>query len=781
MLFYGPNIMTALGLSAFRLQTLMITFTQTHTMTYKILFVAAVLSLQQISAQQLLFSKQNYKDSIALSQTIPALAQQVITIYHSSDKPLYYDGMLRFCLLTGQNELVVSYIDSLKKSIPPLSQQGIAGVGLHYEMLAKARLAQKKLTTSFDEIFRQLFTRAYEQLDGDARNYMSLAAAPNMADLKRTLDIDIINDGKKDTITLSDAVQLLRDYNSYVSLSLISPLMKPIIAAEDNKTFVIDRILIKTRDGSTVQAEAGRRRDLKGKLPTIFIFNIYIDSARDLYWVMRYASKGYACVVANTRGKGKSPQPIDPFEHDANDAYDIIDWISKQPWSNKKVGMTGGSYLGFAQWAAAKTLHPALKTIMPEVAVGTGIDYPMAGNVFMTYMLQWIHDVTNSKQTDDVEFYNGPHWDSTFFTWYKRGASFRSLDTIEGRPSPVFQRWLKHPSYDSYWQDMHACAADFSKINIPVLTTTGYFDGDDIGAMYYYREHYRLNPKANNYLVIGPFDHGGAQNYPHAEVNGYTVDSIATTMNFIDLGIKWFDYILRDSAKPALLKDKVNYEVMGANEWRHAPSLAAMSNDTMTLYLGNTRVGQHYRLNQTAQPDEYISQEVDFTDRTDTAAAQVNYKIVDSSFDTRNAVSFVSQPVKEPYVITGSFMASLQAAINKKDMDLSISLLEQTADGKYFQLSSTLQRASYARDRSNRQLLVPGKKENIPTTYSFMTCRKISKGSRLIVVMSVLKDPGWQINYGTGKDVSDETIGDAKEPLEIKWFADSYIRVPVWK
>jgi len=71
-------------------------------MTYKILFVAAILSVQQFSAQNLLFLKENYKDSIALSRTIPTLAQQVITLYHSSDKPLYYDGMLRFCLLTGQ-------------------------------------------------------------------------------------------------------------------------------------------------------------------------------------------------------------------------------------------------------------------------------------------------------------------------------------------------------------------------------------------------------------------------------------------------------------------------------------------------------------------------------------------------------------------------------------------------------------------------------------------------------------------------------------------------------
>jgi putative CocE/NonD family hydrolase len=741
---------------------------------------AAMLSVQQLSAQQLFFAKENYNDSLSLAAAIPKLAEQVIPLHPVTHKTEYYDNMFRYLLVDHQYDRALLYIDSVRRSIPPASQPGVGAVGTHYQLYIKAKLAQRNANADFAETFKTLLQR-YAQLDGDERNYLSLVSSHEVADQKKTLDHLIATDAKKDTLSLADAEQLLREYNTYVSYSLIIPLMRPIITAEDNKTFVIDQVIIKTTDGSLIQAEAGRRRDLKSKLPTIFMFNIYIDSARDIAFVKRYASKGYACVVANTRGKGKSPQKIEPFEHDATDAYDIIDWISRQPWSNKKVGMTGGSYLGFSQWAAAKTLHPALKTIMPEVSVGAGIDYPMSGNVFMSYMLQWIHDVTNTKQTDDVEFYNGPHWDSTFTAYYKKGLSFRSLDSIEGRPNPIFQRWLQHPGYDSYWQNMHASADDFAKINIPVLTTTGYYDADDCGAMYYFREHYLHNPKANNYLVIGPYDHGGAQSYPQADINGYKVDSIATTFNFIELGVKWFDYILRDSAKPAILQDKVNYEVMGENKWRHAPSLAGMANDTMTLYLGNIRVGQHYKLNEAPQPAEYISQEVDFADRTDTAAAEVNYKIIDSIFDSRNAVSFVSKPAEEAYVVTGSFIGSLKAAINKKDMDISISLYEQTPDGKYFSLNTMLQRASYAKDRGIRQLLQPGVKETIPVTYSYMTCKKIAKGSRLLVVMSILKDPNWQVNYGTGKDVSDETIADAKEPLEIKWFADSYIRVAVWK
>jgi putative CocE/NonD family hydrolase len=747
----------------------------------RLLFVFAILTAFWSHAQQFFFPKVNYKDSITLAKTIPSLAQEVFAKYKEPDKSNYFDNAFRYLMVGKQYSQAIGYIDSLRLSIPPASQPGLNGVGVQYETYLKAELQQQNGDHSFHETFKKIFTSTYTTLDDDAKNYISRFATPEINPLKQNVDNLINKLQNSDTIKMPDAQQLIRAYNSYIVYSNIVPLMKPVIAAEDEKEFSVDKVLIKTRDGSLVQAVVGRKKEIKSKLPTIFVFNIYIDSAYDVSVVKRYAAKGYVGVVASTRGKGGSPQSIEPFEHDADDAYDIIDWISKQQWSNGKVGMTGGSYLGFAQWAAAKTLHAALKTIMPEVAVGIGIDYPMLGNVFMSYMLRWIHYVTNSKQTDGAEFSNLSHWDSVFNVWYKRGASFRSLDTIEGRPNVIFQRWLQHPSYDNYWQKMTSYAKDFSNINIPVLTTTGYYDADDNGAMYYYRQHYLNNPKANNYLVIGPYDHGGAQSYPRPEVNGYKVDSVATSFNFIDLGIKWFDYVLKDSTRPALLQDKVNYEVMGANEWRHASSLSAMSNDTLTFYLGNVRMGQHYKLDSIPNAGEYIKQEIDLAERTDTIINDEDQKIIDSTLNTKNSISFISQPAEKSFIVDGSFIASLKASINKKDMDVAISMYEQMPDGKYFQLGTTLQRASYSKDPGNRQLLQPGKIETIPVNYSYMTCKQLVKGSRLVVVLGINKDSGWQINYGTGKDVSDETIDDAKPPLQIKWFADSYIKVPVWK
>jgi uncharacterized protein len=57
--------------------------------------------------------------------------------------------------------------------------------------------------------------------------------------------------------------------------------------------------------------------------------------------------------------------------------------------------------------------------------------------------------------------------------------------------------------------------------------------------------------------------------------------------------------------------------------------------------------------------------------------------------------------------------------------------------------------------------------------------KKIEKGSKLVIIFGVNKSKFWQVNYGTGKDVSEECIEDAKEPIEIKWYNDSYIQIPV--
>lgn len=543
------------------------------------------------------------------------------------------------------------------------------------------------------------------------------------------------------------------------------------IKAGDDVYDIQENVLIKTRDGASLSATVVRKRGNTEPIPAILFYTTYDQGARDSIYGKRAVDKGYVGIVAYARGVRTNLNDYMPYEHDGNDIYDVIDWISKQPWCDGKVGMYGGSYTGFAQWAAVKRIHPALKTVVPQVAVMPGYDTPMENNVCASALcLRWPNDILK----------NDPLPQDIYTKWYEQGSSYRSLDSLAGRPNRIFQNWLRHPAYDDYWRSLIPTPEEFARINIPILTTTGYYDGAQIGALQYLRMHYKYNRNANHYLVIGPYDHPGAQRKPAPKLMGYNIDP-AAIVNIEELVYQWFDHVLRNGKKPELLKDKINYEVMGANEWRHASSLESMSNETLTLYLSDSAVGANYLLSpQRPKRAGFLSQTVDFKDRK----TQNNFftmAIINDSLDASNGLVFTTEPFSETFRLNGTFSGQLSAAINKRDMDVSIVFYELTPDGKYFYLTRYLGRASYAKDKSRRTLLQPGKKEVIPLGDTRMVSRQITKGSRLVIALHVNKNPFEVINYGSGKDVYDETINDAKEPLQIKWYTDSYIKAPILK
>jgi predicted acyl esterase len=129
--------------------------------------------------------------------------------------------------------------------------------------------------------------------------------------------------------------------------------------------------------------------------------------------------------------------------------------------------------------------------------------------------------------------------------------------------------------------------------------------------------------------------------------------------------------------------------------------------------------------------------------------------------------------------ITGSFAGLLNVSINKRDFDFGVTLYELTADGRTMHLSYHLARASFAGDETRRELLSPGRMTPVRIGATRLTSRQVAAGSRLLVVFDVNKNSFAQINYGTGKDVSDESVEDAGAPLQVRLFTDSYIDVPI--
>ncbi|WP_329605323.1 CocE/NonD family hydrolase [Undibacterium fentianense] len=539
-----------------------------------------------------------------------------------------------------------------------------------------------------------------------------------------------------------------------------------------------DKLFFNTADGARLSGMLLKKKNLSTPVPTILQFTIYArPQERDLQTLKDIADRGYVGVIAYSRGKYLSEEAIKPYETDGADARTVIDWISKQTWSDGQVAMMGGSYNGFTQWAASKQLHPALKTIVPIVANRPGMGLPMENNIFINPNYQWAFYVGNQRLLDNKTNDDRQRFREMQFNWWYSGRPYREIDQVDGTSNPWLQTWLQHPSYDRYWQDMAPYGKEFAQITIPVLTIDGYFNDSQVSSLDYLRQHLQHNPQAEHYLVIGPYGHFGAQRGGEKKLNELDIHP-AALFDINALTFAWMDYVLKGKQKPSFLKDRVNYFPVGESQWRHAPSLSAMSDHMLRLYLTPDTKHKQHRLTPTLEIQQnYVEQIVDFADRKNSNNDYYPYPILRNNIDRSNGLIFVSDPFKEDILLNGAFSGELIASINKRDFDFGVTLYELTPEGHYFHLGYVIDRASYLHDPSQRQLLKPNQVTRLPLTQTKLISKRLHKGSRIVVYLNVNKNAFSQINYGTGKDVSDESIGDAKRKLVVKWFAGSYVNL----
>lgn len=723
------------------------------------------------SAQDLSFGPTAI-DSPSLGASIQDLAERALAMPDNEDPSTRVANLMGLQLAAGHYMELVQSIDGAgtvaDRSVPRLAVEVFARAK---ELEIAGQQFDTAYLTAYEGVARQISDRTAYDL------WWFLGRLPeiNRQDFARL--VGPFRESAR--ITRTQAVELVRSFAWWQASRQFWPLLPRAIDADDRRRYVVDTdVRVRTPDGATVTAVLLRPRTAS-RLPTLLAFGIYatpnsIEDARET------ASHGYVSVLGFSRGKYHSSDPIVPFDHDAADARALIDWIAKQAWSDGRVGMYGGSYLAFVQWAVAKNPPSALKAMMPSAPLVPGIAGPMEGNLFLSYQYRFVPYVTHGPYLDEEGYADMTHWHGLNKSWYASGRPYREMDQIDGTPNPLYLRLLAHPSYDSFWKQFTPQQNEFSRLNIPVLVVTGYYDGAQIGAHYMFEQHQKYNSRADQTIVIGPFSHTGAQHQADFIVGGgYRIDPSAR-MDFHDLRYAWFDHVLRGAPRPALLQDRVNYQVMGADTWRHSSSFGTMSNTSIQFHLAPAGAGEVQRLVIEAPPrDSHTDLVIDLADRSDVDWLPPD-TTVRRSLDTHNALAFVSDPLADDTEISGLIGGTLDFEINKRDMDLVIRLYEQNAAGELLELSFPyLQRASYLRDRSHRQLLRPGERQTLVFEKPGPISRLVKRGCRLVLVLGIQKERDAQVNYGTGKDVSDESIRDAGEPLKVRWFGTSVLNVPV--
>jgi uncharacterized protein len=710
---------------------------------------------------------------------ISDLASRLIPVYQDADAERYLANLSALQLAVGDYPAADISRQSLRDRRRKSDFGHPVSRALVFDIYAHAKALEVENKVTFADAFTSSYRDTMRHLD--ARDAFAVASWLGTSPLvyREALQKAFDQLRARDSIGEAEAIELISKYVAFDAHRSFGALVVLLNAEDDHRRYATDSgILIQTRGGASISVTVIRPTDLNKPLPALLEF-----TARDAQsYAKESAAHGYAGVVAYTAAKRKSAAGIDPFELAGADAREVINWIAKQAWSDGRVGMYGDAYGGYAPWAAAKRLPKALKAIATSMALAPGIGFPMEGNIFQNAAYGWSLQMTDATRLEEPDSGDAPAWRALDEKWYRSGRRYRDLGRLYGKHNPVFIRWLNHPSYDAYWQNFLPDRKQFAHLDIPVLTMTGYYAAGEPGDLYLYMQHHRSNPHANHTLLIGPYDESMMRAGASASLRGYEVDA-AALIDFRELRYQWFDHVFKDAALPALLSDSVNYEVMGANEWRHAASLDAMADGSLRYYLDAAGSSADRRLSLRKKTnDAFVPQNANLVDRRD-AAWTPPTDLISKSLAPRFGTIFVSEPLARASAFNGLFSGSLDFEVNKMDIDLNITLYELLPSGDYVRLFSPTyeMRASYAHDRAHRHLLKAGERQKLTFKSERMTSRQLQPGSRIAMVLSISKRPDREINYGTGGDVSEESIADGKIPIKIRWYSDSYIDIPVHK
>jgi putative CocE/NonD family hydrolase len=722
-------------------------------------------------------------DDPAAVNVMRDLAQRIVPVYQDPATDAFLANVTALQIVSGAYGAAYDSSRSLRRRHQGKPFEGPVERAVIDGIYAQARAIEANERISFAKAFARAFQELVPPLDNAQAAAVVARLDTPLATVREPVQQAFDRWRAKGSLPQADALALVRTWLAYESRRSYAVLLPELIAAENRSRYVAGPdVWIRVRAGVVIHANVVRPGGAKGALPTLLRFTL--DPAEDD--AQRSAVKGYVGVTAYVRGRTADGQGAAwPFVHDGEDAEAVIEWIAMQPWSDGRVAMLGDGYSGYAAWAAARRKPAALKAIATIAPMAPGIDFPTAGQIYRNAMVRWAQEhATASLPRNDADASPDAKWQAGDARWYRGDRPYWDIDRVLlGQRSKLIRTWLTHPSHDRYWSKFLPSAKQFAQIDIPVLAIAGYY-GAEAGALYFHHEHRRYRPQADTTLLLGPWDAASIRLGTAAALRGYTLDPVAR-VDLPELRYQWLDHVFKGAKKPPLLRDRVNYQVMGANQWRHAPSLDAPERPPLRLYLEPRGPDGPHRLSPSLpSPPEGGGTArllVNLADRRD---AHIPWPdtVRDRQLPLRNSISFVSDPLPKDTEIDGSLRGEFDITPSRQDVDFVVSLYELTASGEYQLLFEPYDfRASYAGHRVYRRLLQAGVRQSLAFTTERVTARRLAAGSRLVLLVGLNKRLDRQINYGSGKDVNSETIADAGRPVRVRWHGRSHVEIQTVK
>jgi putative CocE/NonD family hydrolase len=511
------------------------------------------------------------------------------------------------------------------------------------------------------------------------------------------------------------------------------------------------------RDGIELATDLYFPEGQEGKFPCILIRTPYKKESSELDGKF-YASRGYAVAIQDVRGRYASEGEWEPFVNEGADGYDAIEWLAAQPWSNGKVGMVGGSYLGWVQFLAAVQKPPHLLTIIPNVVPPDPFyNIPYEYGSFFTLASLWWAEMVEKEAASDItmkKFYEVSGRD------YEKDLDHLPVIDLDlkifGKKNSYWRKWVEHNRNDSYWE--RASYLDKLKdLDIPVFLQSGWLDGDTIGSKLAYL---RLKESKNRHikLILGPWGHSDiAISLSGRDMGEEGVVDLPT------LYVRWFDYWLKGMDNKILEEPLVQLYTMNSKNWLKAETYPLPQTKFTKLYLSsfkgaNTLKGDGKltwkRPEETKPYETYTYDPGDPTPAWQFRAAKGGKKRYEEITEKRQDILvFETDPFEGAVTIAGPMSAKLYASTSALDTDWFISIFAFSENDGPIPLGNPWGRgtirARFRNSMSEPELLEPGKiyEYSIDLWHTGIT---LDEGWRIRVEITSAFFPFFSRNLNTG-------------------------------